>query len=139
MFAPAFPRRPAPAFFVSRGIPMKRLVPFAVAALAFTACQDASGPASQLRAVDSISLSVAKSAPIPGDYIVTLRDDVGNVAEVAKSISGLHKGAVKHVYKSALKGFAVKNVSEAAALAIASDPRVVRVEADQVMTASATQ
>ena len=118
---------------------MKRLVPFAVAMLAFTACQDASGPASELSPVAPTAVKAAKGVPIPGDYIVTFRDDVTNVAAVAQSISGLHKGALKHLYKSALKGFAVQNISAAAAAAIASDPRVTRVEADQVMTAIATQ
>jgi len=66
---------------------------------------------------------------------VTLRDDVDDVAAVAQSITGLHKGALKHLYKTALKGFAIQNISDAAATAIAGDPRVVRVEADQVMTA----
>lgn len=117
---------------------MKKLASFAVAALAFTACQDASGPATQRLAIPTM-VNAAKSAPIPGDYIVTLRDDVGDVAGVAKSIAGLHKGALKHLYKSALKGFAVQNISEAAAAEIAGDPRVVRVEADQVMTTIATQ
>jgi len=105
-----------------------------VAALAFAACQDASGPNSELVRV-APQVSAARNAPIPGDYIITFRDDVGDVAAAAQSIAGLHKGALKHVYKSALKGFAVQNISEATAAAIASDPRVVRVEADQVMTA----
>lgn len=115
---------------------MKRLVPLALAALAFTACQDASGPAPEARLSAPITISAAKGVPIPGDYIVTLHDNVTNVAAVAQSLTGLHKGALKHVYKSALKGFAVLNISEAAAAAIASDPRVERVEADQVMTAT---
>jgi subtilisin family serine protease len=118
---------------------MKRLVAFAVTALAFTACQDASGPGSVPAAIHSSALKSARSAPIPGDYIVTFRDDVSDVAAAAQSISGLHKGSLKHVYKSALKGFAIQNISVEAAAAIASDPRVVRVEADQVMTAIATQ
>jgi len=118
---------------------MKRLVTLAVAALAFTACQDASGPASELRPGAPSTVNAARSVPIPGDYIVTLRDNVTDVAGVAQSISGLHKGALKHLYKAALKGFAIQNISEAAAAAIASDPRVERVEADQVMTAIATQ
>jgi subtilisin family serine protease len=118
---------------------MKRAVTLAVATLAFTACHDASGPASAVRTIPFSAASAAKSAPIPGDYIVTLRDNVSDVAAVAKAISGLHKGALKHVYKAALKGFAVQNISEAAAAAIAADPRVERVEADQVMTAIATE
>jgi len=118
---------------------MKRLIPLAVAAFAFTACQDASGPAPELRPIAPTTVNAAKGVPIPGDYIVTLRDDVGDVAAVAQSISGLHKGALKHLYKAALKGFAIQNISDASAAAIASDPRVVRVEADQVMTAIVTQ
>ena len=118
---------------------MKRLVPLTVAALALAACQDASGPRSELVRITPQAASAARNAPIPGDYIVTLRDDVGDVAAVAQSISGLHKGALKHLYKSALKGFSVQNISEAAVAAIASDPRVVRVEADQVMTAIVSQ
>lgn len=118
---------------------MKRAVTLAVAVLALTACQDASGPESAVRTIPFSAVNAARSGPIPGDYIVTFRDDVTDVTAAAQSISGLHKGALKHVYKAALKGFAVQNISAADAAAIASDPRVVRVEADQVMTAIATQ
>ena len=118
---------------------MKRFVPLTVAALAFAACQDASGPESEMVRTAPLAVSTARNTPIPGDYIVTLRDDVGDVAAAAQSIAGLHRGTLKHVYKSALKGFAVQNITEAAAAAIATDPRVVRVEADQVMTAIASQ
>ncbi|HEV2016858.1 MAG TPA: S8 family serine peptidase [Gemmatimonadaceae bacterium] len=118
---------------------MKRAITLAVAVLAFTACRDASGPGPAVRTIPFSAVNAARSVPIPGDYIVTFRDDVTDVAGVAQSIAGLHNGALKHLYKSALKGFAVQNISAAAAAAIASDPRVVRVEADQVMTAIATQ
>ena len=127
-----------PAFMFFGGV-MKRLVPLAVAAIAITACQDASGPAGDARRVAPATINTAKGVPIPGDYIVTLRDNVNDVAGVAESISRVHKGSLKHLYKSALKGFAVQNLSEAAAAAIANDPRVERVEADQVMTAILTQ
>ena len=118
---------------------MKRFVPLAVAVLAVAACQDASGPASYARPTAPASVNAAKAVPIPGDYIITLRDDVTDVDGVARSLSALHKGALKHLYKSALKGFAVQNISEAAAAAIAADPRVERVEADQVMSAVGTE
>lgn len=118
---------------------MKRVVTLGVAALAFTACQEASGPESHVREVAFSAVSSARDVPIPGDYIVTLRDDLTDVTAVAQSISGLHQGALKHVYKSALKGFAIQHISAAAAAAIANDPRVVRVEPDQVMTAITTQ
>jgi subtilisin family serine protease len=118
---------------------MKRFVPLVVAVLGVVACQDASGPASNARPVAPYAINAAKGIPIPGDYIVTLRDNVSDVDGVARSLSGLHKGTLKHLYKSALKGFAVQNISEAAAAAIAADPRVERVEADQVMTAIGTE
>ena len=117
---------------------MKRFV-LAVAALAFTACNDASGPASDLRPGAPNTVNASKGVPIPGDYIVTLRDDAGDAKTVARSMAGLHRGALKHLYKSALKGFSIQNISEATAEAIARDPRVVRIEADQIMTAIGTQ
>jgi subtilisin family serine protease len=127
-----------PALLSFQGDFMKRLVALAATALAISACQDASGPGPAPAAIRYTVVNSATSGPIPGDYIVTFRDNVTDVSGAAQSISGLHKGALKHVYKSALKGFAVQNISEAAAAAIARDPRVERVEADQVMTAIAT-
>jgi len=109
---------------------MKRFVPLAVAAFAISACQDASGPApTELRA--PLTASDAKGGPLPGDYIVRLRDDVTAVQSVAQSIAGLHNGQLKHIYNSALRGFAVRNLSPAAAASIAADPRVLYVEPDQ--------
>jgi subtilisin family serine protease len=117
---------------------MKRFV-LAVAALALAACNDAAGPVSELRPIAPNTVIAAKGVPIHGAYIVTLRDAAGDVKEVARSMAGLHKGALKHVYKSALRGFALQNISEATAAAIANDPRVLMVEADQIMTAIGTQ
>lgn len=122
-----------------RGSFMKRFVPLTVAALAVAACQDASGPASNALRISPSTVDAARGVPIPGDYIITLRDNVTDVDAVASSLAGLHKGSLKHLYKSALKGFAVQHISEAAAAAIAADARVERVEADQVMTAVGTQ
>lgn len=109
---------------------MKRFVPLAVAALALSACQDASGPAASRLTAPS-AINEARGAPLPGDYIVRLRDDVTDVQSIAQSLAGLHKGQLRHVYKFALKGFAVRNLSDAAAASLASDPRVLYVEQDQ--------
>ena len=109
---------------------MKRFVSLAVATLAFAACQDASAP-DAARPTAPFSVNAARSGPIPGDYIVTLRDDVGDVGSVAQSIAGVHNGQIKHLYRSALRGFAIRNVPDAVAAAIANDPRVLRVEQDQ--------
>src|SRR2546423_6805294 len=115
---------------------MKRIGPLAVAVLALSACQDASGPAARPSA--PTSASAARGAPLPGDYIVRLRDDVTDVQSIAQSLAGLHKGQLRHIYRFALKGFAVRNLSDAAATAIAADPRVLYVEADQEVHAVTT-
>ena len=112
---------------------MKRFVPLAAVALALSACQDASAPVNSVRAPSSAN--DVRATPLPGDYIVRLRDDATNVQSIAESIAGLHKGQLKHVYQFALKGFAVRNLSSAAAAAVASDPRVLYVEQDQEMHA----
>jgi subtilisin family serine protease len=116
---------------------MKRFVPLAVAALAVSACQDASGPAQGRPAAPS-TVNSTRATPLPGDYIVRLRDDAVDVQSIAQSISGLHRGQLKHVYQFALKGFAVRNLSDAAAAAIAADPRVLYVEQDQEFHAVTT-
>ena len=120
---------------------MKRWVPFAAAAFAVTACQDASGPGSQVRPVARNIVSASRSVPISGSYIVKFRDDMNDqdIENSARSLVKLHAGSLKHVYKSALKGFAVENLSAAAASALANDPRVEFIEQDQVMSAITTQ
>ena len=77
------------------------------------------------------------SRPVRDQYIVVLAaaDDpeaVGREAEV------LHRGRLKHVYRHALRGFAIR-LSSSAAAALARDPRVRLVEEDGVVTASDTQ
>ncbi|MGH9840252.1 MAG: S8 family peptidase [Blastocatellia bacterium] len=87
--------------------------------------------------------------PIPGQYIVKLKDDAASPDEksdqsqdqnndqnqdrkleaLAADLSRLHGGGVKHIYTSALKGFST-SMSEAEALALSRDPRVAYVEED---------
>lgn len=81
--------------------------------------------------------------PIPGRWIVTLREDDGSVQSargrgaealrgVAERISARHAGRVRHVYSAVLTGFATE-MSEAEARAMARDPEVALVEQDQVV------
>ncbi|PYQ50379.1 MAG: peptidase S8, partial [Acidobacteria bacterium] len=74
---------------------------------------------------------------IPNAYIVVLEDRV-DVDAAAADLAGLSRGQLKHVYKSALKGFAL-DVSDAEAAAIAQDPRVKYVEEDSEVTLETTQ
>src|SRR5687768_4521273 len=120
---------------------MKRLTALTAAVLAVAACRDASGPDSEPRAPAPSVVNASKGVPIPGSYIITLRDDLNDqdVDNSARSLAKRHKGALKHIYKAALKGFAVSSLSDAEVAALAQDPRVARIEADQVMTASTIQ
>ena len=76
------------------------------------------------------------SRPLSGRYIVVLRDgdDPLAVGSAAVNLSG---GRLRHVYGRAIKGFAV-DLPEAAARALAGDPRVEYVEQDSELTLAAT-
>jgi len=86
----------------------------------------------------------AGARAIPGSYIVVLREDGAAAAaprrpsEVAGEMAALHGGAVTFVYEHALRGFAARLPARAAA-ALAGDPRVLYVEQDAEVWASATQ
>ncbi len=80
-----------------------------------------------------------KSAkPIAGQYIVVLKSDVSNIDAQAAELNGKHLGQIKHIYTSAVSGFAAK-MTEADALAMSEEPNVEYVEEDGVVTEAATQ
>jgi len=115
---------------------MKRWVSLIAMAAAFVSCTDAAGPAKEhLVAVPLGSVQQT----IAGSYIVTVRDDITNVDNVATALAGEHRGVLGHVYRVALRGFAIENLSPAAVALVARDRRVARVEPDQVVKAMATQ
>ena len=88
--------------------------------------------------------------PIPGSYIVVLREDATrspndafsrapSAAELAAEMVDLpHLGKRRHVYEHALRGFSVEATAFEAEL-LANDSRVAFVEEDGVMEASASQ
>jgi len=77
---------------------------------------------------------------IPNQYIVVLKDDVGDVEteaiNLARDFDGDRNGG--HTYLRALKGFSVR-MSEQQALRLANDPRVEFVEEDGVVSLGTTQ
>jgi subtilisin family serine protease len=104
-----------------------------------------------LAAVTSSSAGVVRPAeqPIAGSYIVVLNPSSARsaserssqeplVATVAQELSRDHGGTVGGVYQYALKGFSVRLTGDEAQ-ALADDPRVDYVEADQVFHTMATQ
>lgn len=67
--------------------------------------------------------------PVPGRYIVVLRDSVdgGAVEREARAAAKRHGGRVRRHFRSALRGYAIE-LSEAEARALSSDPLVRYVE-----------
>jgi hypothetical protein len=66
--------------------------------------------------------------PIPGQYIVVLSGTDDPLA-VGLQSQQLYTGRLRHVYESALRGFAIR-MTAASAQALARDPRVAYVEED---------
>jgi len=66
--------------------------------------------------------------PIPGQYIVVLAGTDDPLA-VGLQSQQLYTGRLRHVYESALRGFAIR-MTAASAQALARDPRVAYVEED---------
>lgn len=77
----------------------------------------------------SVSASTASGAE-PGGYIVVLKDSAGDPGAVGAEHANAHGAAVSRVYRHALRGYAARMSSQAAAR-IAQDPRVAYVDADR--------
>lgn len=107
-------------------------------ALALTACADAPDPVAPDLASASAPGVAASAQPIPDQYIVVFRPGVVDVPGLARRLGASHRGEVRHIYENALEGFAVRVPAQAAA-ALARNPNVLYVEADQVMQAVGTQ
>ena len=117
---------------------IKRFAPLAVLALA--ACADPSaGPVTDGPAdVMSAARLAADGDVIPGQYIVVFNDDETDVPGLARQLAAASGAEIRYTYTSAVKGFAGPMSAQAAA-ALANNPRVAYVEADQVVRATGTQ
>jgi hypothetical protein len=82
------------------------------------------------------SIKKAKKA-IPNSYIVVFESRSADAPGLADELARTHGAKTKHVY-GALKGFAAE-MSQAAAQAIANDPRVKYVEEDSIVQLDTTQ
>jgi subtilisin family serine protease len=115
---------------------MQRLPVLGAVLLVAAACQDATSPnpiASTPSRVNAAQSSAGK------DYIVTLSDDESDPDGKAKALVKAHGGSLKHVYKKALKGFAVANLSDEGVAALRASDDVFAIELDGIMTANDTQ
>jgi subtilisin family serine protease len=117
---------------------MKRWVPIAVVAFAVTACQDASGPSAKLASVTPKAALITPANPIPGSYIVVMKDAVADVDGEVDQIGQNYGTSATYRYRNAMKGFAGK-LSPAAVEALRNDPRIAYIEQNQTMSLNTTQ
>lgn len=78
------------------------------------------------------------SNPIPDQYVVVFKDSVVSAVAVDSTVNnliGIHGGAVRHVYKYAIRGFSIQ-MPEAAAIALSNDSRVEYVIQNGTVTAT---
>lgn len=75
---------------------------------------------------------------VPDQYIVVLRDGVGNAPSVAGSLAAAHGGELRYTYEHAIKGFTV-SLPEAAVEALRNNPKVAYIEPDEVVWAVGLQ
>ncbi len=109
------------------------VVSIAVVVLTTAHSQNSNSNSSKLRRIRA-------DKRIANQYIVVLKDDVGDVeaeaGRLSRAFSGDRNGG--YTYKHAIKGFSVR-MSEERAAKLADDPRVAFVEEDGVASGTATQ
>ncbi|GAA1801881.1 serine protease [Planosporangium flavigriseum] len=79
---------------------------------------------------------------VPNSYVVVLKDAVAQTRGVdapARDLSKRFGGILGHTYRSAVRGFAVKGMSETQARKLAADPAVAYVQKDGVFRIQGTQ
>jgi len=115
---------------------MRKYAVLAPAMLVVAACQDSTSPTPTTVRLNRVS--AARNAA-QNDYIVTFRDDEADPEGQANGLVKTHGGSLRHVYRYALKGFAVANLSDGAVAALQRNPRVARIERDGIVTVDGTQ
>ncbi len=115
--------------------------------LALTACGGMEGQDVQVdepkQEIGQVAQLLRAQRPIPGQYIVVLKEHLRSVAEagpesIGQEMALKHGGQVFHTYRSALNGFAIR-MPEARVQQLLADPRVAYVEEDQHVEAIAVQ
>ena len=95
---------------------------------------------SSIEGGENIAASPQPSEPIPGQYIVVLRDDLvasASVSAIAAEMATTYGGELLQTYDAALNGFAVKFAEARSADAVSSllkDERVELVEQDSTVS-----
>ena len=116
---------------------MQRLPVLGAVLVVAAACQDATSP-NPIAAPTGARVNTAQSSAAR-DYIVMLRDDEPDPAGRANALIRAHGGSLTHVYRKAVKGFAVANLSDEGVAQLRATDGVVLVEPDGIMTVDGTQ
>ena len=144
------PTAPSRRAAIARRAILSRLpshhVPAVVAlALVLAGCADQitpAGPASpttpRLAAIVGAAAANGAGEVVPDEYIVVFRDSVRDVPARAKELVAAQGGTLRFTYSSAIRGFSA-HLPPTAVDALARNPRVASVEADQVVRASDVQ
>ena len=113
--------------------------PLALAAFAFAACGEIAPPTSPASPdMPALSQQASGGDAIPDQYIVMFRSGVADAPGLARIMVAAQGGQLGFTYQHAIQGFSAR-LNPTAAAAIARNPNVLLVEADQIVTASATQ
>jgi subtilisin family serine protease len=109
---------------------------FAMAAVvaALAACSEQPLPLDPSRA----TLESRAGSVVTDQYVVVLQDQVADPAAVGRQLAAAHGGTLGYTYSAALKGFSIR-IPATAVVALARNPNVRYVEADQVVTTVGTQ
>ncbi|HEX6967428.1 MAG TPA: S8 family peptidase [Micromonosporaceae bacterium] len=107
------------------------------AAIAITAALAATLTAAPAHAAEGTILGADSAHRVAGSFIVVLKP-AASVESVARGLTNRHGGKIKHIYTSALRGFAIE-ADERSARRLAADSAVAYVEADQTVHATGTQ
>jgi len=108
----------------------KRAVASALVAIALTGCAgDPAAPALRVPEPAGLSLAVLPES-VTNRYIVVFRPSVARPAEEAQQLVDRLGGLPFRLYQTALKGFAVANLSPSALAALRAHPAVAYVEED---------
>ncbi|NBC17993.1 MAG: S8 family serine peptidase [Bacteroidetes bacterium] len=114
-------------------------------AVALTGCEQGSVPTSglddgqELAQQETPAYSQASDDAIPGQYIVVLKGQMGNVPQQAQTLAQQHGGEVGFTYQHVLKGFSISNLPAKAVRALEKNPNVAYVEQDQKVYAVGSQ
>lgn len=110
------------------------LVVSAVSITALTACPQCKTPATAAQVTDRF---VKVDKPIPGEYVVVLKEPDKTTAGMAvalqaNSLVAKYGGATKRTFQAALRGFSMTG-NEEQAKALSADPQVAFVQENQVI------